>query len=167
MTNPTPMIIFDHSRYRLKVWGNKASLDVLAFSGQEALSQPFHYAIEFTSAEKGIEPAQMLMRQAAFTLTSPEINPGIRGWPIEPPAPLRSVYGVISGFKLLSTSRDESRYEVTLEPRLALLARSHQYAIYQKLSVPEIVEKSCGIVTDFAGRTSCSVWRTTTRGGNR
>ncbi|MCC8457048.1 type VI secretion system Vgr family protein [Photorhabdus aegyptia] len=141
MTNPTPVIIFDHSRYRLKVWHNKAPLDVLAFTGQEALSQPFRYAIEFTSAEKGIEPAQMLMRQAAFTLTSPEINPGIRGWPIEPPAPLRSVYGVISGFKLLSTSRDESRYEVTLEPRLALLARSHQYAIYQKLSVPEIVEK--------------------------
>ncbi|WP_387489253.1 type VI secretion system Vgr family protein [Photorhabdus sp. RM96S] len=141
MTNPTPMIIFDHSRYRLKVWGNKVPLDVLAFTGQEALSQPFHYAIEFTSVEKGIEPAQMLMQQAAFTLTSPEINPGIRGWPIEPPVPLRSVYGVISGFKLLSTSRDESCYEVTLEPRLALLARSHQFAIYQKLSVPEIVEK--------------------------
>ncbi|MBS9439859.1 type VI secretion system tip protein VgrG [Photorhabdus noenieputensis] len=141
MTNPTPMIIFDHSRYRLKVWYNKAPLDVLAFTGQEALSQPFRYAIEFTSAEKGIEPAQMLMQQASFTLTSPAINPGIRWMPIVPPEPLRSVYGVISGFKLLSTSRDESRYEVTLEPRLALMARSHQYAIYQKLSVPEIVEK--------------------------
>ncbi|MCW7549294.1 type VI secretion system tip protein VgrG [Photorhabdus sp. APURE] len=141
MTNSTPMIIFDHSRYKIKVRGNKAPLDVLAFTGQEALSQPFRYAIEFTSAEKGIEPAQMLMQHAAFTLTSPAINPGIRWMPIVPPAPLRSVYGVISGFKLLSTSRDESRYEVTLEPRLALLARSHQYAIYQKLSVPEIVEK--------------------------
>ncbi|MBS9425798.1 type VI secretion system Vgr family protein [Photorhabdus caribbeanensis] len=141
MTNPTPVIIFDHSRYRLKVWRNKAPLDVLAFTGQEALSQPFRYVIEFTSSEKGIEPAQMLMQQASFTLTSPAINPGIRWMPIVPPEPLRSVYGVISGFKLLSTSRDESRYEVTLEPRLALLARSHQYAIYQKLSVPEIVEK--------------------------
>ncbi|SCZ72413.1 type VI secretion system Vgr family protein, partial [Photorhabdus luminescens] len=141
MTNPTPMIIFDHSRYKIKVWGNKAPLDVLTFTGQEALSQPFRYAIEFTSAEKGIEPAQMLMQKASFTLTSPEINPGIRWMPTVPPAPLRSVYGVISGFKLLSASRDESRYEVTLEPRLALLARSHQYAIYQKLSVPEIVEK--------------------------
>ncbi|MCW7762914.1 contractile injection system protein, VgrG/Pvc8 family, partial [Photorhabdus luminescens] len=129
MTNPTPMIIFDHSRYKVKVWGNKAPLDVLTFTGQEALSQPFRYAIEFTSTEKGLEPAQMLMQKASFTLTSPAINPGIRWMPIVPPAPLRSVYGVISGFKLLSTSRDESRYEVTLEPRLALLARSHQYAI--------------------------------------
>ncbi|WP_350307940.1 contractile injection system protein, VgrG/Pvc8 family, partial [Photorhabdus viridis] len=40
-----------------------------------------------------------------------------------------------------STSRDESHYAVTLEPRLALLSRSRQFAIYQKMSVPEIVEK--------------------------
>ncbi|WP_387796233.1 contractile injection system protein, VgrG/Pvc8 family, partial [Photorhabdus sp. RM125S] len=39
------------------------------------------------------------------------------------------------------TSHDESRYEVTLVPRLALLANSHQSAIYQNMSVPEIVEK--------------------------
>ena len=55
--------------------------------------------------------------------------------------PLRTLYGVITGFKQLSTSRDETRYEVRLEPRLALLARSHQNAIYQNQSVPQIVEK--------------------------
>ncbi|EPS6782154.1 type VI secretion system Vgr family protein, partial [Enterobacter hormaechei] len=32
-------------------------------------------------------------------------------------------------------------YAVTLEPRLALLSRSHQNAIYQDMSVPQIVEK--------------------------
>ncbi|WP_445374867.1 type VI secretion system Vgr family protein [Photorhabdus tasmaniensis] len=141
MNNTTPAIIFDHSRYKLKVWKNTAPLDVVAFSGQEFLSQPFRYTIEFTSPVKDIKPAQMLMRDAAFTLTSPAINPGIRGMPVIPPAPLRTIYGVISGFKLLSTSLDESHYEVTLEPRLALLSRSHQFAIYQKMSVPEIVEK--------------------------
>ncbi|WP_350307850.1 contractile injection system protein, VgrG/Pvc8 family, partial [Photorhabdus viridis] len=91
---------------------------------QEGLSQPFRYVIEFTSPEKDIKPAQMLMRDAAFTLTSPAINPGMRGMPVIPPAPLRTIYGVISEFKLLSTSRDESHYAVTLEPRLALLSRS-------------------------------------------
>ncbi|MEQ2017772.1 type VI secretion system tip protein VgrG [Photorhabdus bodei] len=141
MNNATPAIIFDHSRYVLNVWKNTAPLDVVAFSGQEALSRPFRYAIEFTSPVKDIEPAQMLMRDAAFTLTSPAINPGRRGMPIVPPAPLRTLYGVISEFKLLSTSRDESHYAVTLEPRLALLSRSHQTAIYQQMSVPEIVEK--------------------------
>ncbi|MCC8463180.1 type VI secretion system Vgr family protein [Photorhabdus bodei] len=141
MNNATPAIIFDHSRYVLNVWKNTAPLDVVAFSGQEALSRPFRYAIEFTSLVKDIEPARMLMRDAAFTLTSPAINPGRRGMPIVPPAPLRTLYGVISEFKLLSTSRDESHYAVTLEPRLALLSRSHQTAIYQQMSVPEIVEK--------------------------
>ncbi|WP_387691794.1 type VI secretion system Vgr family protein [Photorhabdus sp. RM71S] len=141
MNDSTAMIIFDHSRYKLNVRKNTAPLDVVAFSGQEFLSRPFRYAIEFTSPVKDIEPAQMLMRDAAFTLTSPAINPGMRGMPVIPPAPLRTIYGVISGFKLLSTSHDESRYEVTLEPRLALLSRSRQSAIYQKMSVPEIVEK--------------------------
>ncbi|RAX07459.1 type VI secretion system Vgr family protein [Photorhabdus bodei] len=141
MNNATPAIIFDHSRYTLNVWKNTAPLDVVAFSGQEALSRPFRYAIEFTSPVKDIEPARMLMRDASFTLTSPAINPGKRGMPIVPPAPLRALYGVISEFKLLSTSRDESHYAVTLEPRLALLSRSRQTAIYQQMSVPEIVEK--------------------------
>ncbi|WP_445493465.1 type VI secretion system Vgr family protein [Photorhabdus sp. SF281] len=141
MNNTTPAIIFDHSRYKLKVWKNTAPLDVVAFSGQEGLSQPFRYAIEFTSPVKEIKPAQMLMRDAAFTLTSPAFNPGMRGMPVIPPAPLRTIYGVISEFKLLSTSRDESHYAVTLEPRLALLSRSRQCALYQKMSVPEIVEK--------------------------
>ncbi|WP_431614453.1 DUF2345 domain-containing protein, partial [Enterobacter hormaechei] len=36
---------------------------------------------------------------------------------------------------------DETRYALTLEPRLALLDRSHQNAIYQDMSVPQIVEK--------------------------
>ncbi len=67
MNNTTPAIIFDHSRYKLKVWKNTAPLDVVAFSGQEGLSQPFRYVIEFTSPEKDIKPAQMLMRDAAFT----------------------------------------------------------------------------------------------------
>ncbi|MBN1004685.1 type VI secretion system tip protein VgrG, partial [Pseudomonas aeruginosa] len=43
--------------------------------------------------------------------------------------------------KQLSSSRDEARYEVRLEPRLALLSRSHQNAIYQNQTVPQIVEK--------------------------
>ncbi|MGS6459961.1 contractile injection system protein, VgrG/Pvc8 family, partial [Enterobacter rongchengensis] len=41
----------------------------------------------------------------------------------------------------LSTSADETHYALTLRPRLALLDRSHQNAIYQDMSVPQIVEK--------------------------
>lgn len=47
----------------------------------------------------------------------------------------------MSGLERLGTSKDETRYAVTLEPRLALLDRSHQNAIYQDMSVPQVVEK--------------------------
>ncbi|KOQ83801.1 type IV secretion protein Rhs, partial [Pluralibacter gergoviae] len=39
------------------------------------------------------------------------------------------------------TSRDETHYALTLQPRLALLDRTRQNAIYQDMSVPQIVEK--------------------------
>lgn len=54
---------------------------------------------------------------------------------------LRTLHGVITGFKHLSSSQDEARYEVRLEPRMALLTRSRQNAIYQNQTVPQIVEK--------------------------
>ncbi|MGS3011866.1 contractile injection system protein, VgrG/Pvc8 family, partial [Escherichia coli] len=41
----------------------------------------------------------------------------------------------------LSSSQDEARYEVRLEPRMARLTRSRQNAIYQNRTVPQIVEK--------------------------
>ncbi len=62
------------------------------------------------------------------------------------------MHGVISGFKRLSASIDEARYEVTLQPRLALLARGRQYRIYQHRSVPEIVEHILRSRHDFRGQ---------------
>ncbi len=47
----------------------------------------------------------------------------------------------MTGFERLGTSKDETHYALTLRPRLALLDRSHQNAIYQDMSVPQIVEK--------------------------
>ncbi|MHA7846355.1 type VI secretion system Vgr family protein [Serratia sp. D1N4] len=141
MISNIPAIFFDHSQHKLTVWDITAPLDVLAFSGEEHLSQPFAYQIAFTSPEKDLQPAQMLMQDASFTLNAPPVTLPMLGFAVPEPTPLRTLHGVISGFKRLSTSRDESRYEVTLVPRLALLANSHQNRIYQHLSVPEIVEK--------------------------
>ncbi|MHA7846350.1 type VI secretion system Vgr family protein [Serratia sp. D1N4] len=141
MLNTISSLFFDHSQHKLTVWDITAPLDVLAFSGEEHLSQPFSYQIAFTSLEKDLQPAQILMQDASFTLNAPPVKLPMLGFAVPEPTPLRTLHGVISGFKRLSTSRDESRYEVTLVPRLALLANSHQNRIYQHLSVPEIVEK--------------------------
>ncbi|NWK90744.1 Rhs element Vgr protein, partial [Raoultella terrigena] len=46
-----PPIRFNHNHHQLSVKGCEVGLDVLAFDGNETLSRPFSYRIEFTSAE--------------------------------------------------------------------------------------------------------------------
>ncbi|HBN2429403.1 TPA: type VI secretion system tip protein VgrG, partial [Escherichia coli O25b:H4-ST131] len=126
---------FDHAHHKLKIRGLKSPVDVLTFTGHEQLSSPFRYDIEFTSTDKAIEPESVLMQDGAFSLSAPPVQ----GMPVQ--VPLRTLHGVITSFKHLSSSQDEARYEVRLEPRMALLTRSRQNAIYQNQTVPQIVEK--------------------------
>ncbi|EJG2924729.1 type VI secretion system tip protein VgrG [Escherichia coli] len=126
---------FDHAHHKLKIRGLQSPVDMLTFTGREQLSAPFRYDIEFTSTDKAIAPESVLMQDGAFSLSAPPVQ----GMPVM--TPLRTLYGVITGFKHLSSSQDEARYEVRLEPRMALLARSRQNAIYQNQTVPQIVEK--------------------------
>lgn len=132
-----PPIRFSHNHHQLSVKGCEAELDVLAFEGDEALSLPFSYRIEFTSPDHVISKEMMLMKAASLTLQAPVDQ----GYGIRMQQAVRVIQGVVSGFERLSTSRDETRYALTLRPRLALLDRSHQNAIYQDMSVPQIVEK--------------------------
>ncbi|SMP81107.1 type VI secretion system Vgr family protein, partial [Pseudomonas panipatensis] len=131
---------FDHSRHKLRVRGIEARLDVLAFEGEEGLSQPFNYRVEFTSGERDIGADWLLGQDASFSLHAPPQNLPFGGLSLPPAQPLRTLHGVVSGFRRLSASNDEARYEITLEPRLALLRNGRQYRIYQHQSVPEIVE---------------------------
>lgn len=134
-TNPKTR--FSHNHHLLAVKGCEAELDVLAFEGQEVLSRPFSYRIEFTSAEHAISKEMMLMKPGALTLQAPVDQ----GFGIKLQQPVRVIQGVVTGFERLSTSADETHYALTLQPRLVLLDRSHQNAIYQDMSVPQIVEK--------------------------
>lgn len=130
-------LFFDHSHHKLAVHGSASDMDVLSFTGTEGLSTPFSYAIQFTSSDKSIDPKILLMQDASLTLQAPVAQ----AFGVSVQESQRVIQGVVTGFKRLSTSKDESRYEVCLEPRLALLARSHQNCIYQDISVPGIVEK--------------------------
>jgi Rhs element Vgr protein len=130
-------VFFDHSRHKLQLEGDAVVLDVLTFSGEEHLSQPFKYCIEFTCTELDLAAERLLNHDASFSLyaaTHPALAPLVES------PPLRRRHGVITHFKRLSVSNDEARYEVTLEPRLALLGRGKQVRIYQQQSVPEIVK---------------------------
>lgn len=130
-------LLFSHNHHLLSVKGCEAGLDVLVFEGDEALSQPFRYRIEFTSADHSISKEMMLMKAASLTLQAPVAQ----GFGINVQQPVRVIQGVVTGFERLGTSRDETHYALTIQPRLALLTRSHQNAIYQDQSVPQIVEK--------------------------
>lgn len=132
-----PPLRFSHNHHLLAVKGCESALDVLAFEGDEALSTPFRYRIEFTSSDHAIARETMLMKPGSLTLQAPVDQ----GYGIKVQQPVRVIQGVVTGFERLSTSKDETRYALTLRPRLALLDRSHQNAIYQDMSVPQIVEK--------------------------
>ncbi|WP_237932098.1 type VI secretion system Vgr family protein [Buttiauxella sp. S19-1] len=136
MSNNLP-IRFSHNHHLLAIKGCEPELDVLAFEGDEALSKPFSYRVEFTSADHAISKEMMLMKAGSLTLQAPVDQ----GYGIKLQQAVRVIQGVVSGFERLSTSKDETHYALTLTPRLALLDRSHQNAIYQDMSVPQIVEK--------------------------
>ena len=132
-----PPIRYSHNHHLLVVKGCEAEPDVLAFVGDEALSRPFSYRVEFTSRDHGISKEMMLMKPGSLTLQAPVDQ----GYGVRVQQPVRVIQGVVTGFKRVSTSKDETRYALTLRPRMALLDRSHQNAIYQDMSVPQIVEK--------------------------
>ncbi|EPY1567908.1 type VI secretion system Vgr family protein [Raoultella planticola] len=132
-----PPIRFSHNHHWLSVKGCEAELDVLAFEGNEALSKPFSYRIEFTSGDHAISKEMMLMKPASLTLQAPVDQ----GYGSKMQQLVRVIQGVVTGFERFGTSKDETHYALTLQPRLALLDRSHQNAIYQDMSVPQIVEK--------------------------
>ncbi|PMZ85169.1 MULTISPECIES: hypothetical protein, partial [unclassified Pseudomonas] len=59
---------FDHSRHKLHIDGLDTTPDVLAFKGEEGLSQPFTYTVEFTASDLDIGAEQLLGQYARFSL---------------------------------------------------------------------------------------------------
>ncbi|WP_339437494.1 type VI secretion system tip protein VgrG, partial [Pseudomonas sp. EL_65y_Pfl1_R32] len=143
---------FDHSRHTLTVRDVDARLDVLAFEGSEALSQPFNYRVEFTCFDSDIGAEKILGQNASFSLHGAPHNLPFLGLSAPKVKPLRTLHGVVTGFKRLSGSIDEARYEITLEPHLALLGQGRQFRIYQHQSVPQIVESILRTRHDFEGQ---------------
>ncbi|WP_072017683.1 type VI secretion system Vgr family protein [Erwinia typographi] len=127
------------NRYLLNFQQPAIDADVDSFTGEETLSHPWRYVIRFTSADRDIAPDVVMMKPAVLMMRSPA-----PGWSRYQPdksqwETLREVHGVITSLSRLSTSQDESFYEAILEHPLTLLRHSRRYAIYQQISVPELV----------------------------
>ena len=121
------------NRYQLDIPSCTASLDVEEFSGAEKLSELYYYTITFTSAEKNIDASQLLSKPAMLTMG---------GGALQQLADCKRVHGVVTALRRISSSEDQSKYQITLEPFLSLLDkqfRSHRFFVNK--SVPEVVEQ--------------------------
>ncbi|WP_455854033.1 type VI secretion system Vgr family protein, partial [Pantoea endophytica] len=123
-----------HSRYLMQVHGCDETLDVLKFQAEEALSETWRYDVIVTCENADIACGLLLMKPASFTFQVPMFTGA-------PATPVRTVFGVVQTFRRISASKDESRYALTLVPRLAMLGHTYRSEIYLNLSVPEVVEQ--------------------------
>ncbi|WP_343445931.1 type VI secretion system tip protein VgrG [Enterobacter hormaechei] len=112
------------TRYTLDITDSRVTPDVLRFKGREALSEPFRWTIDFTTPQDNLTPEEVLMKYATLRMRSG-----------------KAVHGIITRLEWLSTTADQSHYQVELSSRLALLSRTRQCRIFQHQSVPEVVEQ--------------------------
>ncbi|MBW5926585.1 type IV secretion protein Rhs, partial [Klebsiella pneumoniae] len=122
------------SRYRIDVHGCTEFLDVLNFRSVESLSQPWRFDIAVTSSTPDIASEAVLLKPASFTFQTPIFNGA-------PAVPVRTVYGVVASFERISMSNDDTRYAMTIVPRIALLEYAKGSEIYLNQSVTEVVEQ--------------------------
>jgi len=100
--------------------------DVVEFTLDEALSQPYVLQVSLTSAEPAVDFAALLDQPATFTLW--------RGG-----QPVRHVHGIITGFEQGDTGFRRTRYRAVVEPALSRTGLCSDWRIFQQQSVPEIL----------------------------
>lgn len=118
--------------------------EVVEFSLQEGLSEPFVLQAELASANPAIDFGAVLDRAALLTIWHGD-------------TPVRYVHGAVSSFVQGETGFRRTRYSAVVEPRLARLALSSDWRIFQALTVPQIAEavlKAHGITQAYEQRST-------------
>lgn len=119
------------NRYQLDVPSCLSPLDVEEFCGSENLSQMYCYDVIFTSLDKNLDADRFLCKPASLSM-------GVGR--LAQLSEQKRVHGVITDFRRLSGSADQTLYRVTLKPFIALLDnqfRTHRFFVNK--SVPEVV----------------------------
>ncbi|MGF6756996.1 type VI secretion system Vgr family protein [Paraburkholderia sp. GAS42] len=126
-----------HQFYSLDIRAlpDAALADVYAFDGARGIGEPTKYTIQFTHPRHDLSRSELLNRIAAFVIQPPPRD----RW--SQPEPAHRVQGVITGFALLASNRDESIYEIVLESRLALLRNAPKCRFFLDMTIPEIIEQ--------------------------
>ncbi len=113
----------NQTHFSLSIEGVSHDLQVLEFSGREAISQPFVFELELVSERPDLD-LESLLHQSAFLALSQAGN-GIHG----------QIYRIAQG----ESGKRLTRYHVTLRPQLAYLAHRTNQRIFQHLTVEKII----------------------------
>jgi len=115
----------NQTHFSLSIEGASHDLQVLEFTGREAISQPFVFELELISERRDLD-LESLLHQPAFLALSPS-GTGIHGL----------IYRIAQG----DSGQRLTRYHVTLRPQLAYLAHRINQRIFQHLSVEKIISQ--------------------------
>ncbi len=109
--------------FTLRIDGANSDLQVLAFSGREAIGQPFRFDLELVSERPDLD-LEALLNRPAFLAFAPDGS---------------GVHGLIHSIAQGDSGQRLTRYRLSLVPRLAYLAQRSNQRIFQHLTVPQIV----------------------------
>ena len=115
----------NQTHFSLSIEGVSHDLQVLEFSGREAISQPFAFELELVSERPDLD-LESLLHQSAFLALSQTGN-GIHG----------QIYRIAQG----ESGKRLTRYHITLRPQLAYLAHRTNQRIFQHLTVEKIISQ--------------------------
>lgn len=115
----------NQTHFSLHIEGIEHDLQVLEFSGREAISQPYRFELELVSERPDID-LESLLQQSAF-LAFAGSGAGIHG----------QIHHAAQG----ESGKRLTRYRLLLVPRLAYLTHRTNQRIFQHLSVPQIIAR--------------------------
>ncbi|OUM08730.1 type IV secretion protein Rhs [Pseudomonas syringae] len=110
-------------RFRLSLEGLSHELQVLAFTGHEAISQPFCFALELVSERTALD-LESLLGLPAFLQFAPDGG---------------GIHGLIDRASQGDSGTRLTHYAITLRPHLARLGHRTNQRIFQHRTVPQII----------------------------
>ncbi|MBD3242039.1 MAG: type VI secretion system tip protein VgrG [Chitinivibrionales bacterium] len=131
----SPVAKANQSQFIVAVAGvDAATFGVADFSGTDQISSPYRFDVTLTSARHDIDPKEIVgCRVSLFMERGGEFYP---------------YSGVVTEFQFIDRSTDYATYTLRFAPALWLLSLNHRSRVFQKMSVPSIVERvldECGL----------------------
>lgn len=99
-----------------------------AFSGREALSEPFRFDLRMRSANKALDARAIVGKAITVTLQRPQLT-------------ARSFHGLVTRFVHAGVDREFAYYHADMQPRLWLLTLGRDRVIHQNKTVPQIIQE--------------------------